>query len=76
MKPQVPLQYCSIAFAVMWGGWMFWSSDSHGIASLVIWTISGAIGGYLWYLGMRWSFRRMGMLPSDGAAPGADRSAS
>jgi hypothetical protein len=67
MKPRVPLEYCSIAFAVMWSGWMFWSSDSHSIVDLAIWAVSGAIAGYLWYLGMRWWFRRIKLLPHDGA---------
>jgi hypothetical protein len=75
MKPRVPLQYCSIAFAVMWGGWMFWSSDSHSIASLAVWAVGGAIAGYLWYLGMRWWFQRIKLLPRDGADNGAKPSA-
>ena len=71
MKPRVPLEYCSIAFAVMWSGWMFWSSDSHGIVDLAIWAVCGAIAGYLWYLGMRWWFRRIKLLPRDGVDSGA-----
>ena len=73
MKPRVPLEYCSIAFAVMWSGWMFWSSDSHDIANLAIWAVSGAIAGYLWYLSMRWWFRRIKLLPHDGVDSGANR---
>jgi hypothetical protein len=71
MKPQVPLKYCSVAFAVMWSGWMFWLSGSHDIVNLVIWATTGAIAGYLWYLGMRWWFQRIKLLPRDGAKPSA-----
>ena len=71
MKPQVPLKYCSIAFAVLWSGWMFWMSDAHTIASLAVWAVAGGIAGYLWYLGMRWWFRRIKLLPRDSADPSA-----
>ena len=75
MKPRIPLEYCSIAFGAMWSGWMFWSSDSHSIVNLAIWAVSGAIAGYLWYLGMRWWFRRTKLLPQNHIDPGADHSA-
>jgi hypothetical protein len=76
MKPTVPLKYCSIAFAVLWVGSMVWWNEIHQPANIVILSVCGAVAGYFWYLGMRWSFRRVGMVQPDGATPGADRSAS
>ena len=58
MIPKIPLEYASVSFAVMWGGWMFWSSGPHDIANFVLWMSSGAVAGYFWYLGMRWWSRR------------------
>ncbi len=75
MKLTAPLKYCSIAFAVMWSGWMFWVSGPHDIVNLAIWAVGGAIVGYLWYLGMRWWFRRIKLLPRGGADSGAKPSA-
>jgi hypothetical protein len=76
MKPTIPRKYCSIAFAVLWLGWMAWWRGIYQPANNIILSVCGVAAGYFWYLGMRWSFRRMGILPPDGAAPGADRSAS
>jgi len=75
MKPTVPLKYCSIAFAVLWVSWMVWWSGIYQPANIIILLVGGAAAGYFWYLRMRWPFRRMGMLPSDGTAPGAGHSA-
>ena len=58
MKPTVPLKYCSIAFAVLWVGSMVWWNEIHQPATIVILSVCGAVAGYFWYLGMRWSFRR------------------
>jgi hypothetical protein len=63
MHPLTSLKLGAIAFALLWTVWMGWSSGSHGVAHIVILTVCGAVAGYLWYLGMRWQFRRMGMLP-------------
>jgi hypothetical protein len=63
MHPLISLKLGAIAFALLWTVWMGWSSGSHGVAQIVILTVCGAVAGYLWYLGMRWQFRRMGMLP-------------
>ena len=54
MIPRIPLEYASVGFAVMWGGWMFWSSGPHDLVNFVIWAVAGASAGYFWYRGMRW----------------------
>jgi len=57
------LKWGAIAFAILWPAWMIWWSGDFGAVNIVILTACGAIAGYLWYRLMRWSFRRMGMLP-------------
>lgn len=71
MKPTAPLKYCSIAFAVLWVGSMVWWNEIHQPAEIVILSVCGAVAGYFWYLGMRWSFRRIKLLPSDRPSSGA-----
>jgi hypothetical protein len=75
MKPTMPLKYCSIAFAVLWVGWMVWWSGIYQPANIIILSVCGAIAGYLWYRAMRWSLQWMKLLPRDGADPGAGHSA-
>jgi hypothetical protein len=75
MKPTMPLKYCSIAFAVLWGGWMLWWSGTFTLANAVILAFCAAAAGYLWYRAMRWSFQWMKLLPRDGADTGAGHSA-
>jgi hypothetical protein len=52
MHPQIRLILASIAFAVAWTAFMIWriAPDTAGIVILVV---CGAIGGMLWYVGMR-----------------------
>jgi hypothetical protein len=66
MKPTTPLKLCAIAFTVLWSGWMLWWSGSYDRANVIILTICGSIAGYLWYLAMRWWFRRISLLPRNG----------
>lgn len=66
MKPTTPLKLCAIAFNVLWSGWMLWWSGSYDRANVIILTICGSIAGYLWYLAMRWWFRRINLLPRNG----------
>ena len=61
------LKWGSIAFAVLWTGWMIWSSGDFAAANIIILTICGSLVGYLWYRLMCWLFRRMGMLPREGS---------
>ena len=63
MNPDTPLKLAAIAFAILWAGWMIWSKNDFGVANICIWTATGAIVGWLWFLGMRWFFRRIGRLP-------------
>ena len=72
MKPTIPLKYCSIAFAVLWVGWMLWWSGTFTLPNIVILSVCGAAVGYFWYRAMRWSFRWMKLLPQNHSDPGAD----
>jgi formate hydrogenlyase subunit 3/multisubunit Na+/H+ antiporter MnhD subunit len=51
-------------FAVLWTGWMLWSNGELAAANIAILAIVGAVAGYLWFVGMRWFFRRIGQLPN------------
>jgi hypothetical protein len=48
---------------------MIWSSGSFDSINIIMFSISGAVIGFLWYLGMRWFFQRMRMSPDDRAKP-------
>jgi hypothetical protein len=63
MTPSTPLKLGAIAFAVLWTFWMLWWSGSLDRANVVILTLCGAVAGYLWYLAMRWLFRRIRLHP-------------
>jgi hypothetical protein len=52
MSPKTRLILASIAFAVLWTGYMIWQTAAN-TASVVILMVSGAIAGTLWYFGMR-----------------------
>ena len=45
-------------FRLFWIGGMLWWSGEYHPAYIIILTICGAVGGYLWYLAMRWMFQR------------------
>ena len=62
MNPDTPLKLSSIAFAVLWAAWMVWSSGIT-LVNVAIFAVVGALAGWLWFLGMRWFFRRIGRLP-------------
>ena len=63
MNPVTPLKLSSIAFALLWTVWMVWWSGEFAVANIVILTACGAMAGWLWFLAMRWYFRRTGLLP-------------
>ena len=63
MNPVTPLKLSSVMFAVLWASWMVWWSGNFAIANIVILAICGGIAGWLWFLAMRWYFRRAGLLP-------------
>jgi hypothetical protein len=62
MNPDTSLKLASIAFAVLWAAWMIWS-NGFTPANVVTFALVGALAGWLWFLGMRWFFRRIGRLP-------------
>ena len=75
MKPTISsLKLSAIAFTVLWSGWMLWWGGTYELANLVILSVSGAVAGYFWYRAMRWSFRRMNLLPRDGVDAGTGKS--
>jgi hypothetical protein len=65
MNPATPLKLSSVAFAVLWVGFMLWWSGSFDWVNIIMLTICGAVVGYAWYRAMRWQFRRSGLLPRD-----------
>jgi hypothetical protein len=69
LNRSTPLKLGAIAFAVLWAAWMIWSSGSLDLINIIMFSISGAVIGFLWYLGMRWFFQRMRMSPDDQAKP-------
>jgi hypothetical protein len=71
-SPSLPLKLGAIAFTVLWAGWMMLSSGSQDSVSIVLLLVCAALAGYAWYRVMRWSFRRMMLLPDD--ETGSERS--
>jgi hypothetical protein len=71
MKPTTPLKRSANAFTVLSFGWMLWWSGSYDPANIIILAICGSIAGYVWYYALRWSFRRMHLLPRDAGDSGA-----
>jgi hypothetical protein len=65
MRPTTRLKLASIAFAVLWTGWMVWSTDSFDWAGIIILSLCGALAGVGWYCAMRFAFRLMRLLPPD-----------
>ena len=56
-----PLKLGACIFAVLWTAWMIWWSGSFDRVNIAMMSVCGAGVGYLWYLAMRWYFRRMRM---------------
>ena len=63
MHPETPLKLSSIMFAVLWTAWMVWMSGVFSAVNVGILTACGALAAWLWFLAMRWYFRRVGLLP-------------
>ena len=59
------LKLGGIFFAIFWIVGMLWWSGELRPANIVILTVCGAIGGYLWYLAMHWMFQAMQLHPLD-----------
>jgi hypothetical protein len=66
------LKLSAIAYTVFWIGGMLWWSGEYHPANIIILAVCGTIGGYLWYLAMRWWLRHVRLLPHNGIDPGAN----
>jgi hypothetical protein len=53
------LKLGAIFFTIFWIGGMLWWSGEYHPAYIILLTVCGTIGGYLWYLAMRWVFQHM-----------------
>jgi hypothetical protein len=62
------LKLGAIAFTVFWIGGMLWWSGEYHPANIVILSVCGSLGGYLWYLAMCWMFQHMHLLTRNGDA--------
>ena len=60
------LKLGAIFFTTFWIGGMLWWSGEYHPANIIILAICGIVGGYLWYLAMRWFFERTHLLPQNG----------
>ena len=56
------LKLSAVAFTIFLIGGMLWWSGEYNPVNIIILTVCGAIGGYLWYLAMRWVFQYMHLL--------------
>jgi hypothetical protein len=67
MKPANSLQLSALAFSVFWFSGMLWTSGANDFPTIFTLALSSAVTGYVWYRLMHWSFRRMHLLPFEGA---------
>jgi hypothetical protein len=59
MEQDRRLKRAAVAFSIFWtGGMVWWSGELHA-ANIVILSVCGAVGGYLWYLAMQWMFMQL-----------------
>jgi hypothetical protein len=68
MGQATPLKWAAVAFTIFWIGGMLWWSGEYHPANIVILSVCGTVGGYLWYLAMRWVFQHMHLLNGDHGA--------
>ena len=73
MDQATPLKWAAVAFTIFWIGGMLWWSGEYHPAYIILLVVCGTIGGYLWYLAMRWVFRHMHLLTRNGNAGGQGR---
>jgi formate hydrogenlyase subunit 3/multisubunit Na+/H+ antiporter MnhD subunit len=66
LNPFITLKWGAAVAAVFWIGWMLWWSESFEPANIVILATCGAAFGFAWYYAMRFVFRHMFRLTSDG----------
>jgi hypothetical protein len=72
MDQATRLQWAALAYTIFWTGGMLWWSGEYDPANIVILAVCGAVGGYLWYLAMRWVFQHMHLL-NGGHGAGQER---
>jgi len=63
MHPETPLKLSSILFAILWTVWMVWWSGVFSLVNIGIMAACGVLAAWLWFLAMRWYFRRIGLFP-------------
>jgi hypothetical protein len=68
MDQATRLKWAAVAFTIFWIGGMLWWSGEYHPANIVILSVCGTVGGYLWYLAMRWVFQGMRLLNGDRGA--------
>jgi hypothetical protein len=68
-----PLKLGALFFTVFWIGGMLWWSGEYHPAYIILLAVCGSLGGYLWYLAMRWVFQHMHLLTRNGNADGQGR---
>lgn len=49
MTHRLRLKLASLAFAVLWTGWMMWWSAPLRPAEIVILSVSGVLAGFIWH---------------------------
>jgi hypothetical protein len=59
------LKLGAIFFTIFWIVGMLWSSGEYHPANIIILSVCGILGGYLWYLAMRWVFQHLHLLNGD-----------
>jgi UDP-N-acetylmuramyl pentapeptide phosphotransferase/UDP-N-acetylglucosamine-1-phosphate transferase len=68
MDQATRLKWAAVAFTIFWiAGMLWWSGEYHPVHILIL-AVCGSVGGYLWYLAMRWFFQCMQLLNGDQGA--------
>lgn len=60
------LRLAAVFFTIFWVGGMLWWSGEYHPAYIILLAVCGALGGYLWYIAMRWVFEHVYLLPPSG----------
>ena len=66
MDQEKRLKFAAVFFAAFWIGGMLWWSGEYHPAYIILLAVCGSLGGYLWYLAMRWVFSHMHLLDRNG----------
>ena len=73
MDQAMRLKFAAVFFAIFWVGGMLWWSGEYHPAYIILLAVCGVIGGYLWYLAMRFVFRHMHLMTRNGNhGPGSE----